>query len=189
MNSHGSENGWCEDGSNWNVDSRGNPSESTYDEETGCYTESRWDGSVETRCESYDEATGCNVTTYSDGRQDAWIELDPKTGKATRTETDTSGDGKRDTWQVSSAKGVIQSQASDRNADGVADRTIFFEKGAAARYEQDDDFDGRIDARGTLDAEGEPRVSETDTTGDGLFDSRITHEAGQKVLELSLIHI
>ena len=69
----GSEYGWCDNGSNWNVDEQGNRSESTYDEATGCYTETR-DGSVETRCEVYDEATGCTTTTYSDGREDGWCE-------------------------------------------------------------------------------------------------------------------
>ena len=115
--------------------------------------------------------------------------------QAKPVERDTDKDGKIDQIAYVDKRGNLIRLTIDSNADGVFDKTQFYQDGKIVRIESDRDFDGKVDARDlfenekrvrherlsaddriqqiiVFDEQERPLTMERDTTADGRFDTR-----------------
>lgn len=114
--------------------------------------------------------------------------FDKETGRLTRLEADSNGDGKVDTWGYMDGMRVVRVEV-DENGDGTVDRWEFHKQGQPGqlvqgsvdktieRIDRATRFDGKVSRWEYFDNGSLARVEE-DTDGDGTIDKWETYNAG-----------
>jgi hypothetical protein len=129
----------------------------------------------------YYDATGTQVVrseedTNGDGRIDTWT--DYKNGQIVNRRSDTHGDGTIDTWTFYHDGQVVRLE-QDTDGDGLPDRIEFYEGGHRVREEQD--RNGKAAVITYFDKNDQPTQRDEDTDGDGVLDMRSYYKAGKLV--------
>jgi len=129
----------------------------------------------------YYDATGTQVVrseedTNGDGRIDTWT--DYKNGQIVNRRADTDGDGMVDTWTFY-RDGQIVRLEQDTDGDGLPDRIEFYEGGHRVREERD--RNGKPAVITYFDKNDQPIQRDEDTDGDGVLDLRSYYRAGKLV--------
>jgi hypothetical protein len=129
----------------------------------------------------YYDATGTQVVrseedTNGDGRIDTWT--DYKNGQIVNRRADTDGDGVVDTWTFY-RDGQIVRLEQDTDGDGLPDRIEFYEGGHRVREERD--RNGKAAVITYFDKNDQPIQRDEDTDGDGVLDMRSYYRAGKLV--------
>jgi hypothetical protein len=129
----------------------------------------------------YYDATGTQVVrseedTNGDGRIDTWT--DYKNGQIVNRRADTDGDGMVDTWTFFHDGQVVR-QEQDTDGDGMPDRFEFYEGGHRVREEVD--RNGKPAVITYFDKNNQPTQRDEDTDGDGVLDMRSYYNNGKLV--------
>lgn len=78
-----------------------------------------------------------------DGKIDEWIYY--QTGKPARSEKDTKGTGKPDTFLTYDAAGTVVKSEVDADGDSKTDEWVYYEAGKPVKAEKDTNKDGKAD--------------------------------------------
>ena len=129
----------------------------------------------------YYDATGTQVVrseedTNGDGRIDTWT--DYKNGQIVNRRSDTHGDGTVDTWTFYHEGQVVRLE-QDTDGDGLPDRIEFYEGGHRVREQQD--RNGKAAVITYFDKNDQATQRDEDTDGDGVLDMRSYYKAGKLV--------
>jgi hypothetical protein len=129
----------------------------------------------------YYDATGTQVVrseedTNGDGRIDTWTEY--RNGQIVNRRADTDGDGMVDTWTFYHDGQVVRLE-QDTDGDGLPDRIEFYEGGHRVREERD--RNGKPAVITYFDKNDQPTQRDEDTDGDGVLDMRSYYTAGKLV--------
>jgi hypothetical protein len=129
----------------------------------------------------YYDATGTQVVrseedTNGDGRIDTWTEY--KNGQIVNRRADTDSDGTVDTWTFYHDGQVVRLE-QDTDGDGLPDRIEFYEGGHRVREERD--RNGKPAVITYFDKNDQPVQRDEDTDGDGVLDMRSYYNAGKLV--------